>query len=163
MILLILSLLEIPGLVVALTKSDAVEDDWLALVASDVEAFLAESRWPHASIVPCSAVTNSGIEELRQALTDALATARARPSDDLFRLPVDRVFSVRGTGTVVTGTVWSGSVRRDDTVRLMPAGRTARIRTLQRHGGAVDAIAPGERAAVALVRVDVHDVARWAG
>ncbi len=158
--LLILSLLEIPGLVVALTKSDAVEADWLALVRSDVEAFLAESRWPQAPIVPCSAVTNAGIDELRVALIQALSKAVAKPADDLFRLPVDRVFSVRGTGTVVTGTVWSGAVAREAEVRLLPSGRHARLKKIEQHGAAVTVARTGVRAALALAGVDVSEVSR---
>ena len=158
--LLILSLLEIPGLVVALTKCDAVEDDWLGLVRSDVEAFLAESRWPHASIVSCSAITGSGIDEVRTALAKALADPLAKPADDLFRLPVDRVFSVRGTGTVVTGTVWSGAVARDAEVRLLPSGRRARLKKIEQHGASVPLAATGVRAALALGGVDVSEVGR---
>ena len=158
--LLILSLLEIPALVVALTKSDAVEDDWLALVRSDVEAFLAESHWPQASIVPCSAVNNSGIDELRAALIHALSTPVTKPADDLFRLPVDRVFSVRGTGTVVTGTVWSGAVAREADVRLLPGGRHARLKKIEQHGTGVPVATTGVRAALALAGVDVSEVSR---
>ena len=158
--LLILSLLEIPGLVVALTKSDAVEEDWLGLVTSDVEAFLSESRWPRASIVPCSAITGSGIEELRTALVNALAQPVAKPAHDLFRLPVDRVFSVRGTGTVVTGTVWSGAVAREAEVRLLPSGRRARLKKIEQHGASVPLAATGVRAALALGGVDVGEVGR---
>jgi selenocysteine-specific elongation factor len=158
--LLILSLLEIPGLVVALTKSDAVEEDWLALVRSDVEAFIAESRWQKAAIVSCSAVTNSGIDDLRAALIQALSAAAAKPPDDLFRLPVDRVFSVRGTGTVVTGTVWSGAVAREADVRLLPSGRHARLKKIEQHGAAVPVARTGVRAALALAGVDVSEVSR---
>ncbi len=158
--LLILSLLEIPGLVVALTKSDAVEQDWLALVQSDVEAFLAESRWPQASIVTCSAATDAGIDQLRAALIQALSSAVAKPPDDLFRLPVDRVFSVRGTGTVVTGTVWSGAVAREADVRLLPSGRHARLKKIEQHGAAVSVARTGVRAALALAGVDVSEISR---
>jgi len=158
--MLILSLLEIPGLVVALTKSDAVEEDWLALVRSDVEAVLAESRWPQASIVSCSAVTSAGIDELRAALIRALSMAVPKPPDDLFRLPVDRVFSVRGTGTVVTGTVWSGAVAREADVRLLPSGRHARLKKIEQHGAAVSVASTGVRAALALAGVEVSEVSR---
>jgi len=158
--LLILSLLEIPGLVVALTKSDAVEEDWLTLVRSDVEAVLADSRWPQASIVSCSAVTSAGIDELRAALIRALSMAVPKPPDDLFRLPVDRVFSVRGTGTVVTGTVWSGAVAREADVRLLPSGRHARLKKIEQHGAAVSVASTGVRAALALAGVEVSEVSR---
>ena len=158
--LAILSLLGVRGGVVALTKRDLVDADWLALVEEDVRAMLDGSPLAAAEIVSVSSTRGDGLDELRAAIGRAAMAIPARAADDLFRLPVDRVFTVRGTGTVVTGTVWSGTVRRDETVRLMPAGRSARIRSLQRHGGPVDAIAPGERAAVALVGIDVADVAR---
>ena len=158
--LAILSLLGVRGGVVALTKRDLVDDDWIALVEDDVRSMLEGSPLAEAEIVAVSSTRGDGLDDLRAAIGRAATAIPRRAADDLFRMPVDRVFTVRGTGTVVTGTVWSGTVRRDDTVRVMPAGRTARIRSLQRHGGAVDAIVPGERAAVALVGVDVDDVAR---
>src|SRR5687768_9908106 len=85
--LLILSLLEIPQLVVALTKTDAVDDDWLELVRSDVESQLRQTRWSGAAIVPCSARTGAGLDALREALARAASTTQSRPADDLFRLP----------------------------------------------------------------------------
>lgn len=158
--LAILSLLGVRGGVVVLTKRDLVDDDWVALVEEDIRVLLAGSPLAGAEIVQVSSVRGEGLEELRAAIRRAATAIPARVAEDLFRMPVDRVFSVRGTGTVVTGTVWSGTVRRDDTVRLMPSGRSARIRSLQRHGGTVDTISPGERAAVALVGLDVADVTR---
>lgn len=158
--LLILSLLEIPQLVVALTKSDLVEGDWLALVHSEAQALLADTRWPLAPIVPCSARTKSGIDDLRSALAQAAARPESRPADDLFRLPVDRVFTVRGTGTVVTGTVWSGSIEREADVRLLPGGAHARVRRIEQHGQTVASAAAGVRAALALGGIDVTQVGR---
>src|SRR5690606_27567191 len=79
---------------------------------------------------------------------------------DAFRMPLDRAFTVHGTGTVVTGTVWSGSLRRDDHVRLLPAGITARVRGLQQHGVACDEVHAGSRAAIALAGVDRDAMSR---
>ena len=160
--LAILTLLGIRGGVVALTKRDLVDEDWLALVADDVRALLAGSALADAPVVPVSARTGEGIESLRDALA---AVARAQPSrdaDDLFRMPVDRAFTVRGTGTVVTGTVWSGSVAREATLRVVPGGRAVRVRGVQQHGAAVERALPGSRAAIALAGVDVADVPRGA-
>ena len=156
----ILSLLGVRGGVVALTKSDLVEPEWLALVEEDVRELLAPTPLRDAAIVAASALRGEGLGELRAALARAAATVPARAADDLFRMPLDRAFTVRGTGTVVTGTVWSGTLRRDETVRLMPGARSARVRTLQRHGGTVEQIRPGERAAVALVGVEVGEIPR---
>src|SRR5204863_106642 len=84
----------------------------------------------------------------------------ARAADDLFRMPVDRAFTIKGTGTVVTGTVWSGRLTRDATVRVLPADRAVRVRGLQTHGDQVEAASPGHRTAIALAGIDVADVHR---
>jgi selenocysteine-specific elongation factor len=157
--LAILELLDVRAAVVALTKADLVDDEWLALVAEDVRGALPPAM-AAAPIVPTSVVAPRGVVELRAALADALRGVPGRSDDDLFRLPVDRAFTVRGTGTVVTGTVWSGTLARDAQVRLLPSGRTARVRLLQTHGRDVDRVGPGARAAVALVGVEVAEVGR---
>lgn len=158
--LAILDLLGVRAGVVALTKRDLVEEDWLALVEEDVRALLADTPLADAPIVPCSATTGAGLDALRRALADAARSLPRRDSDDLFRMPVDRAFTVRGTGTVVTGTVWSGRLLRDATVRLLPSGRTVRVRGLQTHGAAVECAEAGQRTAIALAGVDVADAGR---
>ena len=160
--LAILSLLGVRGGVIVLTKRDLVEEEWIGLVDEEVRALVAGSALADAEIISVCAPRGEGIDDVRAALARAAAAIPRRAADDLFRLPVDRAFTVRGTGTVITGTVWSGVLRRDDTVRIMPEGRTARVRALQRHGHAVDAVAPGERAAVALAGVDLDHVPRGA-
>jgi selenocysteine-specific elongation factor len=157
--LAILELLGVNAGVVALTKVDLVDDEWLALVAEEVRA-ATHRALPDAAIVATSATTGQGIAELRAALTALAQSIPVRAVDDIFRLPVDRAFTIRGTGTVVTGTVWSGSVARDETVRILPSGNVARVRTVQGHGHTLDAAAPGARTAVALAGVDVADVRR---
>ena len=158
--LMILSLLSIPRVVVALSKRDLVDEDWTALVRADVSVLLGETPWPSAPIVECSARTGDGVGRLRQVLATVLSEARARATDDLFRLPVDRAFTVRGTGTVVTGTVWSGGVDRDATVRVLPVNREARVRRIEQHGNPVDTARAGARAAIALTGLEVTDVGR---
>ena len=158
--LAILSLLGVRGGVVVLTKRDLVEADWLGLVEEEVRALLEGSALAGAEIVSVCAPRGEGLHEVRAALVRAASAVPSRAVDDLFRLPVDRAFTVKGTGTVVTGTVWSGVLRRDEAVRIMPAGRVARVRSLQRHGVAVDAVGPGERAAIALAGVDLADASR---
>jgi selenocysteine-specific elongation factor len=160
--LAILSLLGVRGGVVALTKRDLVDDEWLALVADDVRAVLAPTPLAAAEIVPVSATSGAGLDALRVALADVARSIPRRAADDLFRLPVDRAFTVKGTGTVVTGTVWSGSLARDATIRLLPADRPVRVRGLQAHGHGVDRVQAGDRAAIALAGVDLDDVARGA-
>ena len=158
--LLILELLKIPRIVVALTKSDLVDAEWLSLVRAEVESLFDASTGPIPPVVSCSSRTGAGIGELRAALSKALGSAAPRVADDLFRLPVDRAFSIRGTGTVVTGTVWSGELRPDATVRVLPSGKTARARRIEQHGASADSASAGGRAAIALAGLDVGDVPR---
>jgi selenocysteine-specific elongation factor len=158
----ILSLLAIPHLVVALTKADLVTSEWLALVTDDVKDLLSSTRFAASELIPVSAATGSGVPQLRDAIARAAIAAQknSRPSDDLFRMPVDRAFTVKGTGTVVTGTVWSGAVSRDSIVRVFSPGKRSRVRGIQHHGEVVKSAGPGERVALALSDVDVAEVAR---
>ena len=160
--LAVLSLLAVRGGVVALTKCDLVDDDWLALVEDDVRAALADSPLARSPILRVSASTGAGIPELKRVLAAEALRAPRRREDDLFRLPIDRAFSVRGTGSVVTGTVWSGAIDRDATLRLLPADESVRVRGLQAHGHAVDRVHDGERAAIALQGVEIERLARGA-
>jgi selenocysteine-specific elongation factor len=158
----ILALLGVRDGVVAITKCDLVDAEWLALVKEDVQATLAASSLANAAVVCVSATTGEGLDALRGALADVAARVPARASTDLFRLPVDRAFTVRGTGTVVTGTVWSGALSRDANVRLFPEGVVARVRGLHVHGEPRDTVHAGDRAAVALVGVELEQVRRGA-
>jgi len=157
--LAILDLLGVRRGVIALTKVDLVDDEWLALVEEDVRSATA-AAFPDAPIIAASAQTGRGMAELRDALADAARSGPSRGDDDLFRLPVDRAFTIKGTGTVVTGTVWSGRLARDETVRILPGDRVARVRGIQGHGSQLDAATAGGRTAVALAGVDVADVPR---
>ncbi len=157
--LAILELLGVRNGVVALTKADLVDDEWLSLVEEDVKA-ATESAFPDAMIVTTSSNTGHGLPELRAALTVAARRAASRRDDDLFRLPIDRAFTIRGTGTVVTGTVWSGRIERDQIVRIVPGDGTARVRGIQAHGVQLAAAGPGSRAAIALAGVEPTDVPR---
>jgi selenocysteine-specific elongation factor len=160
--LAILRLLGVRAGVVALTKADLVDDEWLALVRDDVIAAVADGPLADAPIVAVSAVTGEGVEALRDALAAAARRVPGRSTADLFRMPIDRAFTIRGTGTVVTGTVWSGTLRRDATLRLFPSGDAVRVRGLQAHGHAVERIHAGERAAIALAGVELSRVGRGA-
>ncbi len=157
--LAILTLLGVRGGVVALTKSDLVDADWLALVVDDVRKLAAGSALATAEIVGCSATTGAGLGDLRRALGEAAARVPARNAGDLMRLPLDRAFSVKGTGTVVTGTLWSGTVESEMRVKIFPGARTARVRSVESHGVAVGAGQAGTRVAVALAAVDREEVA----
>lgn len=158
--LAIVELLGVRAGVVAVTKADLVDDDWLELVVDDIRSALQTSPFANAPIIPVSSVTGTGLNALRAALSDVAQTVTDRRTDDLARLPIDRVFTVRGTGTVVTGTLWSGRIPREATARLLPAGGEARIRGVQVHGDPVEAAEAGQRAAIALAGVDRADVRR---
>ncbi|HEX7117379.1 MAG TPA: selenocysteine-specific translation elongation factor [Longimicrobiales bacterium] len=158
--LAIVDLLGVRGGVVAVTKSDLVDAEWLELVLADIRDGLEGSPFADAPIVPVSAATGAGLDTLRAALASAADTVVERSVEDLARLPIDRVFSVRGTGTVVTGTLWSGRIERDATVRVLPAGRTARVRGVQVHGTDVERAEAGRRVAVALAGIERSDIVR---
>jgi selenocysteine-specific elongation factor len=156
----IMELLGVRSAVVAVTKADLVEDDWLQLVLEDVRGQLAGTAFADAPLVPVSAVTRAGLDVLLARLAVAAEHTHERTADDLLRLPIDRVFTVRGTGTVVTGTIWSGRIARDETVTILPSGRTARVRGVQVHGADVAGAVAGQRAAVALAGVERERLAR---
>ena len=158
----ILQLLGIRGGVVALTKCDLVDDEWMDLVRLDVAELLAETAMAAAPVIPTSVVTGTGLTELRQALASIAVAQAPRRGDDIFRMPIDRVFTIRGTGTVVTGTVWSGTIRRDEAALVVPGARAVRVRGLQAHGAAIESAGPGTRLAVAVAGVDHDALARGA-
>ena len=160
--LAILGLLGVRHGVVALTKSDLVDDDWCRLVEEDIRALVAGTDLADVAVIACSAVTGEGLSRLRAALADATRRLPERDTSDLVRLPVDRAFTVKGTGTVVTGTLWSGALASDAQLRLFPADRAVRVRGLESHGASVDGATPGHRVAVALVGVDRREAMRGA-
>ena len=158
--LAILSLLGVRGGVVALTKADLVDAEWLELVSEEVRSSLEGTPLARAPIVAASGTTGAGVDAVRQAICDAARALPQREADDLFRLPVDRAFTMKGTGTVVTGTVWSGTLRPDEIVRILPGDGRARARAVQVHGASVASARPGTRAAVSLHGVSVAEVSR---
>lgn len=156
----ILDLLGVTRGVVALTKTDLVGEEWLGLVRDDVASLLEGTGLADAEIVAVSAASGEGIPALAEALA-SLATAPGAPTAGPgFRLPVDRVFTVRGTGTVVTGTVADGVLEDGAAARLLPSGREVRVRGLETHGSAVSQVSVGQRAAVALAGLDRADAGR---
>jgi len=153
-------LLAIPRGVVALTKADLVDADLVGLVRLEVEELMAGSFLEGAPIVPVSSVTGSGLDELRRALATVAAAAPEKNSAGWFRLPIDRVFSVKGFGTVVTGTLISGSLEKEQEVEVYPSGRRLRVRGVEVHGSKADRAAAGQRTAVNLADIEPHDLAR---
>ncbi|MCR4347773.1 MAG: selenocysteine-specific translation elongation factor [Sulfuricaulis sp.] len=157
----IIALLGIRHAVVALNKSDLVASDRIEAVSGEIRALADVAPFLHtAPIVPVSAHTGAGIEALRRELTRALRVIPPRDDRGWFRLAIDRAFTLPGFGLVVTGTVASGHVHRDDSVRILPGGQIVRVRGLQQHGEAVESVAAGNRCAMNLAGVEKDALAR---
>ncbi len=146
--------------VVALTKTDLVDAEGLELAQLDIEEALDGHPLEGAAVVPVSVRTGAGIDDLRAALRALAAGAPARRADGAVRLPIDRAFTLHGIGTIVTGTLWSGTLRAGDRCLLLPSGREARVRSLQMHDAEVAEAPAGGRVAAALVGVERDEVAR---
>ncbi len=140
--------------VVALTKSDLVDSETLELVRLEAEDFLRGSFLEKAPLVPVSAKTGAGLDDLKKALSDAAANASAKDAARYFRLPIDRAFAMKGFGSVVTGTLISGSVGPGDEVELFPRGERLRVRGVQSGGKTVERATPGQRTAVNLAGIE---------
>jgi selenocysteine-specific elongation factor len=156
----ILNLLEINKGIVVFTKCDLVDQDWLNLLKEDFEQTMAETSLKDAPIVFTSTITRSGISELLAEL-DKLVSDLDTPRDiNKARLPIDRVFTMTGFGTVVTGTLLDGRLEVGDLVEISPTGKTARIRGLQAHNTEIEIANPGSRVAVNLSGIQINEVSR---
>jgi len=154
--LAIAKLLGIAGIVVAVTKVDLVDAEWLELVLEEIRDLLAGTPYEGAEIVPTSVRTGAGLPELSNALLRGAGLVRERDAGGPARLPIDRVFTMEGAGTVVTGTLWSGRLERGSTVRILPRGEEARIRAVQVHGARAERAVAGQRTALALTGTAVR-------
>lgn len=148
--LAIVELLGVPELIVAITKVDMVDEEWLELVNADIQELLEGTRYESAARLPTSAAEGTGLGPLIDALKKSAGRVCSRDGDDLVRLPLDRVFAIQGTGTVVTGTLWSGTLRDGDRVRILPLELNAKVRGLQVHERPVEEAVAGDRTAVAI-------------
>lgn len=153
-------LLEIPRGVIALTKSDLADDDMLGLVKLEVEELTAGSFLAGAPIVPVSSATGAGIAALKAQLERVALSVPARDSGGHFRLPIDRVFSVKGFGTVVTGTLISGTVEKEQEVEVFPSSRRVRVRGVEVHGSQAARATAGQRTALNLAGIEPADLKR---
>jgi selenocysteine-specific elongation factor len=159
--LAILDLLEIPAGIIVVTKIDAIEDpDWLELVQADIAETVSGTALAKAPIMPVSALKGLGLKTLIDALDTLLAQAPPRPNRGRPRLPVDRVFSMSGFGTVVTGTLLDGQLQVGQEVEILPQGLKTRIRGLQSHKKTVTLAQPGSRTAVNLSGLSTQEVGR---
>lgn len=146
--------------IVVIAKSDLVDADVLGLVKLEIEEFVRGSFLEAAAIIPVSARTGSGLGELKHEMQRTAASAPERDASHYARLPIDRVFSMQGFGTVVTGTLISGTLRPGEEIELLPSGKTSRIRGLHSGGKAVAAATAGQRTAVNLSDVNVAEIER---
>lgn len=150
----ICQILKIKRGVIALTKTDLVDEEWLRMVTDEINKFTKGSFLENASVVPLSSVTGQGIPSLLTALDTLAREVEERTSEGVFRLPIDRVFTMKGFGTVVTGTLISGSVSIGDNVEILPEKIEARIRGIQVHNQQVEKASAGLRTAINLQGVD---------
>lgn len=158
--LAILDLLGISMGVVALTKKDLVDNEWLDLVRLDVEELLKPTTLAGAPIVPVSAVTREGLPELLNIIDNMLANTQPRKDKGKPRLPIDRIFTIAGSGTVVTGTLIDGSLNVGQEVEIVPGGLKSRVRGLQTHKTGVNTVSPGSRVAANLSGITTTQVQR---
>ena len=156
----ILDLLEIERGVVALTKIDLVDEEWLELVQEEVSELLLGTTLEGAHIAPCSAVGGAGMDELRSLLDTVLDDLPPVRDSGRPRLPIDRAFSISGFGTVVTGTLLDGPLQIGDSVVVEPGSATGRVRGLQSHEQALEEAPPGARTAVNLSGISAHEIER---
>lgn len=156
----ILDLLGVDRGVAVVTKIDAVDEEMVELVIDDVRRLLEGTALSGAAICPVSSVTGQGVAELKRAIHQASQAVGCKAAAAPFRMAVDRVFTVRGRGTVVTGSVVCGSVSEGDTLEVWPEGQTCRVRGLQTHGEHAALVASGQRAAINVIGIDRGRLAR---
>ena len=153
-------LLSIQHGITVLTKSDLVDAETLEVLRLELGEFLRGSYLEHAPIIPVSSLKKTGLDELQRSLIEFAAKTTVRDSSAITRLPIDRVFTMKGFGTVVTGTLIAGNIRREDELELHPAKQTVRVRGVQVHGRTADRAAAGERTALNLAGIDKAQLAR---
>jgi selenocysteine-specific elongation factor len=158
----ILQLLDVQHGITVLTKSDAVDAETLGVVRLEVEEFLRGTflETPKSSIVAVSSLTGAGLPDLKRAMVEAAAEIQSRDSHAIARLPIDRVFTMKGFGTVVTGTLVAGTIRREEELEVFPTGRHVRVRGTQVHGQTAEAVVAGQRTALNLAGASTEDLSR---
>ncbi len=157
----ILSSLGIDDGIIAVTKTDMVDDEWLEMLLEEVEDYFKGSFLEGKPVIPVSAATGEGISELKaEIIAKCDRENKRREEKELFRLPVDRVFTMQGFGTVVTGTLMDGNVRTGDDIIIYPAGRKAKVRGIQTYGKDTDLAVAGQRTAINLSGVSKEDIDR---
>jgi selenocysteine-specific elongation factor len=158
----ILQLLGVRRGITVLTKSDAVDAETLDVVRLEVEEFLRGTflEPPKSSIIAVSSLTGAGLDDLKREMISAASSVQPRDSAAIARLPIDRVFSMKGFGTVLTGTLVAGTIRREDELQVFPSRRRLRVRGVQVHGQTTDSAVAGQRTALNLAGASTADLAR---
>lgn len=156
----ICNLLKIKSGLIAVTKADLVEKDWLDLVEDDLRNFVKGTFLEGSEIVPVSSKTMFNMDLLKEKIREAALTVEPKPTKGLFRLPIDRVFTLKGFGTVVTGTAVSGSLSVEDAVEILPSNIKSKVRGLHSHGKPIQTAFAGQRVAINLQGVDKEDIKR---
>lgn len=152
--LAICELLKIKAGIVVITKADLVDADWLSLITDDVRDFVKGTFLGNAEIIPVSAKTGMNIDLLKEKIREVARRVKPKLTEGLFRLPIDRVFTLKGFGTVVTGTALSGTITLDAPVEILPSKIESKVRGLQSHGKSVDKAFAGQRIGINLQGVD---------
>ena len=158
--LAICNLLKIKSGLIALTKTDLVEKEWLDLVSDEIRGFVKGTFLEGSPVVPVSSRTGENLELLKKEIRDLAFRVTPKTSGGLFRLPIDRVFSLKGFGTVVTGTAISGSISVDNMLEILPGNISTKVRGLHSHGKAITTAYAGQRVAVNLQSVEKEDLSR---
>ena len=156
----VLKLLEIRKGIIVITKKDLVKDDWLILVTNDIKKLMIGSFLENAPIVAVSNTTGEGIDNLKKILDELIAQTQAKKDRGIFRLPIDRCFTIKGFGTVVAGTVLSGKINVGDTLELLPHNKKVKVRGIQVHNEKVEQATTGFRAAINIVGTEKDEIKR---
>lgn len=158
--LAICNLLRIKSGLIALNKADLVDEEWLELVKDEIREFVKGTFLESAEIIPVSAKTGMNIDLLKEKIRDVALSIQQKPQGGAFRLPVDRVFTLKGFGTVVTGTAISGSIKIDDQVEILPKGLKTKVRNIQSHGKSITEGYAGQRLALNLQGIEKEELER---
>jgi selenocysteine-specific elongation factor len=158
--LYICNILKIKSGLVAITKADLVEKDWVELIEDEVKSFVKGTFLEGAQVVPVSSKTMFNIDLLKEKIREVALNVEPKPTNGLFRLPIDRVFTLKGFGTVVTGTAISGTLSVEDAVEILPSGIKSKVRGLHSHGRPIQTAYAGQRVAINLQGVDKEELKR---
>jgi selenocysteine-specific elongation factor len=156
----IVSLLGVNHAVFALTKSDMVDRELVEAVREEVAEFIRDTRFKASPIIPTSVATGEGLPEMRKALEAMVAAVEERRIGEAVRLPIDRVFSMAGRGTVVTGTLWSGTIQQEARLEIQPGATPVRVRSIEVHGETVSEAMAGQRTALGIHGAEKAEIER---